>query len=76
MSFLQILDSTRVNEIETLLGGWRAETADRHPARHEVMVRNHTRPDHYVAIVEFRSWEDAQQSRQVDRDRTVRREDE
>jgi hypothetical protein len=64
MSFVQILefDTKKANEIETLLGEWRGETADKNTAKHEVMARNHTLPNHYVAIVEFDTWEDAQRS--------------
>lgn len=64
MSFVQILefDTKQAKAVESLLSEWRVETAGKRTARHEIVARSHTRPDHYVAIVEFPSWEDAQRS--------------
>jgi hypothetical protein len=64
MSFVQILefDTKQSKAVESLLDEWRVDTGDRRTARHQVMARNHVAPDRYVAIVEFGSWEDAQQS--------------
>lgn len=64
MGFVQILefDTKQVSDIESLMSEWRTETSGKSTVRHEVVARDHTRPNHYVAIVEFPSWEDAQRN--------------
>jgi hypothetical protein len=64
MSFVQILefDTKQAGEVQSLMNEWRVETSGKSAVRHEVVARNHTRPDHYVAIVEFPSWDDAQRT--------------
>ncbi|MFG2006713.1 hypothetical protein ACGFNU_46965 [Spirillospora sp. NPDC048911] len=64
MGFVQILefDTEQVSEIESLMSEWRTEASDKSTVRHEVVARDHTRPNHYVAIIDFPSWEDAQRN--------------
>jgi hypothetical protein len=64
MSFVQILefDTKQAGQVDSLITEWRAETSGKNTVKHEVVARNRTRPDHYVAIVEFPSWEDAQRN--------------
>jgi quinol monooxygenase YgiN len=64
MGFVQILefDTKQAKGVESLLNEWRVDTGGRRTAKHEIVARDHTRPDHYVAIVEFASLEDAQSS--------------
>ncbi|MBO3751733.1 hypothetical protein J5X84_37155 [Streptosporangiaceae bacterium NEAU-GS5] len=67
MSFVQILefDTKRAGEVESLMNDWRAQTGNTHTVRREVMARHHDRPNHYVAVVEFSSYEDAQRSNKL-----------
>ena len=67
MNFVQILefDTKQAREVESLISEWRTETSGKNTVKHEVVARNHTRPDHYVAIVEFPSWEDAQRNNKL-----------
>ncbi|MBC6458631.1 hypothetical protein [Actinomadura sp. HBU206391] len=64
MSFVQILefDTKKSGEIQSLMNEWRVEMSGKSMVRHEVVARDRTLPDHYVAIMEFPSWEDAQRT--------------
>ncbi|SEH03533.1 hypothetical protein SAMN05444920_13836 [Nonomuraea solani] len=64
MSFVQILEfnTKRAGDVETLMNEWRTQTKSTRTVKREVVAKHHTRPDHYVAIVEFASFEEAQRS--------------
>ncbi|MFI9561102.1 hypothetical protein [Nonomuraea endophytica] len=64
MSFVQILefDTKRSGEVETLMNEWRSQTMSTRTVKREVVAKHHNRPDHYVAIVEFSSYEEAQRN--------------
>ena len=64
MSFVQILefDTKQAGKIQSLMSEWRVEISGNSTVKHEVVARNRTLPDHYVAIVEFPSWDDAQRT--------------
>lgn len=64
MSFVQILefDTKRVGEVETLMNEWRTQTKSTRTVKREVVAKHHSRPDHYMAIVEFASYEEAQRN--------------
>ncbi|WP_336207189.1 hypothetical protein [Nonomuraea sp. LPB2021202275-12-8] len=64
MSFVQILefDTKRAGEVESLMNEWRTQTESTRTVKREVVARHRDRPDHYMAIVEFASYEEAQQN--------------
>ena len=61
MSFVQIIDLTtsRPDDVEALVSEWRRQTAGRRTAQRGPFTRDRDRPDTYVQIVEFPSYEDA-----------------
>ncbi len=61
MGFVQIIEieTTRPDEIEALVGGWRANTAGTRTAPRGTFTKDRDRPDTYVQIVEFFSYEAA-----------------
>lgn len=64
MTFIQVIDyeSDRSEEIETLLDEWRATTEGRRSTRLSISCRDRDRPDHYLTIVEFPSYEAAMEN--------------
>ncbi len=61
MGFIQIIEieTTRPDEVETLVSEWRAKTAGKRTAQRGTFTRDRDRPNTYVQIVEFPSYEDA-----------------
>jgi len=61
MPFIQIIEltTTRPDEVEALVKGWRAQTTGRRTAQRGTFTPNRDRPDVYVQLVEFPSYEDA-----------------
>lgn len=61
MPFVQIIEmtTTRPDEVEALVDEWRAQTAGRRTAQRGIFTKDRDRPDVYVQIVEFPSYEDA-----------------
>ena len=61
MGFIQIIEieTTRPDEVEALVGEWRAATAGKRTAQRGTFTKDRDRPDTYVQIVEFPSYEDA-----------------
>lgn len=61
MSFIQIIEieTTRPDEVEAPVGEWRAKTAGMRTAQRGTFTRDRDRPNTYVQIVEFPSYEDA-----------------
>ncbi len=61
MSFIQIIEmvTTQPEEAERLVDEWRAQTEGRRTAQRGTMTKDRDRPDTYVQIVEFASYEDA-----------------
>ena len=61
MSFIQVIEyeTTHEKEMQDLFDEWRGATMGMRTAKHEMMGREHTRPNHYVTIVEFPSYEEA-----------------
>jgi hypothetical protein len=64
MTFIQVIDfeSDRGEEIGALLDEWRAATEGRRAATLSIMTRDRDRPDHYLTIVEFPSYEVAMEN--------------
>ena len=61
MSFLQIIEftSSRVDELDALLDEWLERTQGKRTAIRGVQARDRDRPNTYVQIVEFPSYEEA-----------------
>jgi len=61
MSFIQIIEMTtsRPDEVVVLVSEWQAQTAGRRTAQRGTFTKDRDRPDTYVQIVEFPSYEDA-----------------
>ena len=61
MTFIQIIEvvTTRVPEIEDLMNEWVSATEGRRSARRSVLTKDRDRPDTYVQVVEFPSYEEA-----------------
>lgn len=64
MAFVQLIDF-RTTDIEALKKAndqWREATEGKRTARRELVTRDRSDPDHYVAIVFFDSYESAMQN--------------
>jgi hypothetical protein len=61
MAFIQIIEVTtdRVDECQALVDEWERTTTGRRTARRGTFTKDRDRPDTYVQIVEFPSYEDA-----------------
>ena len=61
MAFVQIIEieTTRPDEVEALVSEWRAKTEGTRKAQRGTFTKDRDRPDTYVQIVEFPSYEDA-----------------
>lgn len=61
MGFVQVIEmtTTRVPEIEKLTDEWMAATTGRRSAQRSLLTRDRERPDTYVQVVEFPSYEEA-----------------
>jgi quinol monooxygenase YgiN len=67
MSFVQIIqfETTKIDEIRRLDEEWYAKTAGRRTVRREILTRDRSNPDRYMAIVEFDSYEEAMRNSQL-----------
>jgi hypothetical protein len=61
MAFVQVIEmtTTRVPEIAKLMTEWMSATAGRRSAQRSLLTRDRERPDTYVQVVEFPSYEEA-----------------
>jgi hypothetical protein len=61
MAFIQIIEmvTTQPEEAQRLVDEWRAQTEGRRSAQRGTLTKDRDRPDTYVQIVEFPSYEDA-----------------
>jgi hypothetical protein len=61
MTFIQIIEviTTRPEEIEKLVEQWSADTEGRRTAYRSTLTADRDRPNTYVRVVEFPSYEDA-----------------
>jgi hypothetical protein len=61
MAFVQIIEieTTKPDEVEALVGEWRAKTEGARKAQRGTFTKDRDRPDTYVQIVEFPSYEEA-----------------
>jgi len=61
MRFVQIIEftTTRPDEVESLVSEWRTKTAGRRTAQRGTFTQDRERPNTYVQIVEFASYEEA-----------------
>jgi hypothetical protein len=67
MAFVQIIEieTTRPDEVEALVSQWRAKTEGTRKAQRGTFTKDRDRPDLYVQIVEFPSYEDAMANSQL-----------
>jgi quinol monooxygenase YgiN len=67
MAFVQIIEfeTTKPDEIEELVGHWREKTAGSRTASRGTLTRDRDRPNTYVQIVEFPSFEAAMANSQL-----------
>lgn len=61
MAFVQVIEmtTTKVAEIEELMSEWLAATEGRRSAHRSLLTKDRERPDTYVQVVEFASYEEA-----------------
>jgi hypothetical protein len=61
MSFVQIIEITtsRLGEVEALMEEWAAQTEGKRSASRSVLTKDRDRPNTYVQVVEFPSYEEA-----------------
>jgi quinol monooxygenase YgiN len=67
MSFVQIIqfETTKIDEIRQLDEEWYTKTAGHHTVRREILTRDRSNPDRYMAIVEFDSYEEAMRNSEL-----------
>jgi hypothetical protein len=67
MSFVQIIEfvTTRPDDVEALVDDWQAKTAGRRTAQRGTFTVDRERPNRYIQIVEFPSYEDAMTNSQL-----------
>jgi hypothetical protein len=67
MGFIQIIDleTTRPDDVEALVGEWRTATEGSRSAQRGTFTRDRDRPNTYVQIVEFPSYEDAMRNSEL-----------
>ncbi len=61
MAFIQLIEitTTRPDAVEALLGEWRTKTSGRRTAQRGTFTQDRERPNTYVQIVEFPSYDEA-----------------
>lgn len=64
MAFIQIIELTtnRLSEVEALMDEWTEKTEGKRQAQRSVLTSDRDRPDTYVQIVEFPSYEAAMEN--------------
>jgi quinol monooxygenase YgiN len=67
MKFLQTIEyrTTRIDEVEKLLDQFKAATEGTRTTERAVVGRDRERPDTYVTVVEFPSYEDAMRNNEL-----------
>jgi hypothetical protein len=75
MAFIQLIElvTTRPEEVEALVEEWRAQSAGRRTAQRGTFTQDRERPNTYLQIVEFPSYEDANGQLGSPRDSIFRR---
>jgi hypothetical protein len=59
-------DTKKPKEVMALMEEWRSSTMGRNAITHDMMGRCHDRPNHYVAVMEFPSHEEAQRNNKME----------
>lgn len=61
MAFIQIIEvtTTRLDEIQTLMDEWVTKTEGKRKAHRSTLTADRDRPNSYIEIVEFTSYEEA-----------------
>ena len=67
MKFVQIMEcqTTRFDELDALDKQWQQATAGRNTVVHQYVTKDRDRPNTYVIIVEFDSYEDATKNNEL-----------
>jgi hypothetical protein len=67
MSFVQIIqfETKKIDEIRKLDEEWYAKTAGHRTVRREILTRDRSNPDRYMAIVEFDSYDEAMRNSEL-----------
>jgi hypothetical protein len=67
MGFIQIIEiqTARPDDVEALVGEWRTATEGSRSAQRGTFTRDRDRPNTYVQIVEFPSYEDAMKNSEL-----------
>ena len=67
MAFVQIIEvkTTRMSEIQKIMDEWMAATEGKRKAQRSMLTKDRDRPDTYVQIVEFPSYEAAMANSQL-----------
>lgn len=67
MKFVQIIEfrTTRIDEVRALDEEWREATKGKRTATAATMTRDRDRPDSYVWMIEFPSYEDAMRNNEL-----------
>ena len=61
MGFVQLIEFTtsRIDEVESLMDDWVSKTEGKRTAHRGIMAKDRDRPNTYVQVVEFPSYEEA-----------------
>ena len=61
MGFVQIIEvtTTRIGDVEALMDNWLAATEGRRSANRSLLTKDRDRPETYVQVVEFASYQEA-----------------
>jgi hypothetical protein len=61
LAFIQVIEmvTTRPDKVQALVDEWRSATSGRRTASRATFTRDRDRPDTYVQVVEFPSFDDA-----------------
>ena len=67
MAFIQIIEveTTRPDEVEALVSEWRAKTDGTRTAQRATFTKDRDRPNTYLQVVEFPSYQDAMANSQL-----------
>lgn len=67
MAFVQIIEyeTTREDEVNSVFDQWLKATEGKRTALHELHMKDRDKPDHYVDMVEFPSYEKAMENNEL-----------
>jgi len=73
MKFVQIIEfqTSRIDEFDAVEAKWRAATEGKRTVVRDIKVRDRDRPNTYMIIVEFPSYEDAMKNNELPETREI-----